>query len=536
LSTNGDQESIIRDDAFAAYTQALIWYFSNNNVYADRAVAILNSWAGLQGFVAGDQQDKILAAWTGALFGPAAEIMRLYPAWSANSISALQAMFRRAYYPQLNSMSTWDGNADLTQIDAMISIAVFNEDEGEFNLGLARMNTRIPAYFYLSSAGPVPNIDGDGGNINQFWYNPAQWVDGLTQETCRDFGHQVQFALGSVLHAMETAWHQGVDVYTPHQSRMVAAMELQARSFLTDSMLGLCSQYSGAPSTNRYDTWEIGYNHYHNRQGVPLPNTLTLIMTQIRPNAFRDARGWNIAYETLTHGNLTDAVALLTGSPTVAPTAVVSAVPTVVPTRRPTSSPSRTPSSSPTSMPTRAPSRKPTRTPTRNPSIPYFAHSVSCAFFSTTYTSDCTAADSECPSCSFTACPSTSILVQLNNANSNSYYQQFYIYGPAGEYVYSSFITEENRVFYTLNYDGECTSFTLVATCDYYQSCSGAYVIDGAIAEPSSEPSMIPSGPSVFPTSSNPTKTASPSPEPSIRCPFYDASNTSMATMVNCLL
>eukprot|EP01036_Dinobryon_divergens_P036555 gene36555-47625_t len=86
-STIGNQETIIRDNAFAAYTQALIWYFSNNNVYADRAIAILNSWAGLQGFVSGSDQDKILAAWTGALFAPAAEIMRLYPAWSANSIS-----------------------------------------------------------------------------------------------------------------------------------------------------------------------------------------------------------------------------------------------------------------------------------------------------------------------------------------------------------------------------------------------------------------------------------------------------------------
>ena len=126
LSTDGDQEAIIRDDAFAAYTQALIWYFSGNNEYANRAVAILNSWAILQGFIAGVEQDKILAAWTGALFAPAAEIMRLYPAWSANSISLLQAMFRLAYYPQLNSMSTWNGNADLTQIDAMVSIAVFN--------------------------------------------------------------------------------------------------------------------------------------------------------------------------------------------------------------------------------------------------------------------------------------------------------------------------------------------------------------------------------------------------------------------------
>ena len=187
----------------------------------------------------------------------------------------------------------------------------------------------------------------------------------------------------------------------------------------------------------------------------------------------------------------------------------------------------------PTTSPT-GPSQVPSPVPV--PTVaPTFSTSVSCAFFSTTYTSDCTAADSDCPSCSFTACPSTTIQVRLTNANSDSYYQLFYIYGPAGEYVYSTYITKGGRVSYTLNYDGECTSFTLVASCGYDQTCSGAYVIDGAIAEPSSEPSIIPTGPSVYPTSLNPTTTSSPSSSPFIRCPFYNASNTFMATMVSCL-
>ena len=382
-STIGYQANTMRDDAFAAYTQALIWYLSGTIAYGDSAIAILNSWASLQGFVSGNGQDQLLAGWTGALFAPAAEILRLFSGWSAGNIASFQAMFRRAFYPQLNSMSTWNGNSDLTQIDAMISIAVFNEDEDEFNFSLTRLSTRIPAYFYLSSAGPAPNIDGDGGNVAQFWFNPLRWVDGLTQETCRDYGHHQQFGMGSALHVMESAWHQGVDIYTPNQERMVAAMELQARCFVTNSMQQLCSSGQIYPSTNRYNTWEIGYNHYHNRKGISLPNTWKLITTQIRPNAFRDSRGWNIAYETLTHGNLTNNLLLPTPSPTVMPSSVVrtstpsqkpSFSPIVLPSRRPTALPIPNPTPPPTTIvltsePTLLPSTKSTLEPSISPSL-----------------------------------------------------------------------------------------------------------------------------------------------------------------------
>ena len=348
LSTNNNQANTIRDDAFSAYTQALLWYFSDNSIYAERAIAILNSWNGLQSFISsGTDQDKLLAGWTGAIFAPAAEILRLYPGWSSSSIAGLQAMFRRAYYPQLKTMSTWNGNVDLTQIDAIMAVAVFNEDSDLFNQGLVRLNTRIPAYFYLTTDdAQIPNIAGDGGNTPQFWSYPAKWVSGLTQETCRDYGHHVQFALGSALHAMEAAWHQGVDVYTAHQDRMVAALELQALMFNTGSMQGVCSTASSGPSSNRYDTWEVGYNHYHNRKGVALPYTLQLIGTQIRPNAVRDSTGWNLDYETLTHGDL-PASSTSSSTTTTTDTAVPSTRPatttTTATTRRPVVAPTTKP-------------------------------------------------------------------------------------------------------------------------------------------------------------------------------------------------
>jgi hypothetical protein len=290
-----------KDDAIASYAQALLWVFTGDDTYAQRAAAILNAWSGLQGFTAGSEQDRLQAGWIGAVFAPAAEIIREYPSWTDAEIASLQAMFRRAFYPQLNKASFWNGNVDLTQIDAMMAIAVFNEDEAGFTAGLDRLRRRSRSYFYLASDGDLPDaIEGDGGDPQAFWSRPTKWVDGLTQETCRDNGHHAQYALGSALHAAEVAWHQGVDVYTEMQERYTTAMELLATQLVTGSMQGTCPD--DAPTGSRYDTWEVGYSHYHNRMGTALPKTEKLIVEQIRPKAPRAI--WNLAYETLTHADL----------------------------------------------------------------------------------------------------------------------------------------------------------------------------------------------------------------------------------------
>jgi hypothetical protein len=301
VNSKGPDARVSRDDATAAYAQALLWYFTEDETYARRSVGILDAWSGLQGFTAGTEQDRLQAGWIGADFAQAAEIMRGYTGWSRRQVGEFQRMFRRAFYPQLDTASFWNGNVDLTQIDAMMAISVFNEDEAEFQAGLVRLKARSRSYFYLTSDGPRPMpVTGDRGNTQKFWYNPAKWIDGLTQETCRDNGHHAQFALGSALHASEAAWHQGVDVYTENQRRYTAAMELMALQFLTGSMLGVSR--SDAPTPDRYDTWEVGFNHYHNRAGIALPNTQRLILEQIRPRAERAS--WNLAFETLTHADL----------------------------------------------------------------------------------------------------------------------------------------------------------------------------------------------------------------------------------------
>lgn len=299
INSNSKDSDISKNDARKAYANALIWYFTDDDIYAQQAIIVLNAWSGLQGFTGGNDQDKLQAGWVGALFASAAEIMRAYSGWAPADIKNFQVMFKRVFYPQLNTASNWNGNVDLTQIDAMLNIAVFNEDEAEFNLGIKRFNKRILSYFYQVSDGEATPIEGDGSNINAFWSNPAKWVDGLTQETCRDNGHHAQYGMASALHAAEVAWHQGVDIYTPNTKRLTDAMELLAIQIVSGNMQGTCS--NNITTTDIYNTWEVGYSHYHFRKGISLPNTERVLAVKVRVNSTSD---WNIFYETLTHAEI----------------------------------------------------------------------------------------------------------------------------------------------------------------------------------------------------------------------------------------
>lgn len=292
------QAAASKSEAVKAYANALAWHLSGNKTYSRQSITILNQWANFQGFVGTTDQDRLHAGWIGVLFGEAAEIMRTSPDWAGDDIAAFQSMFRRAFYPKLTTPSRWNGNVDLTQIDALMTIAVFNDDVVEFRRGLQRLEIRSKAYIYLESdLAPAP-IDGDDGNSPAFWFHPTKWVDGLTQETCRDNGHHAQFGLASALHAAEIAWNQGIDVYTPQMRRYTAAMELMARQLLTGDMQGTCSDVLA--TSNIFDTFEVGFNHYSDRMGLPLPFTERLISERVRPDG---TSGLNIFHETLTHAN-----------------------------------------------------------------------------------------------------------------------------------------------------------------------------------------------------------------------------------------
>jgi hypothetical protein len=284
---------------------ALNWYMTGDVASANGAITALKSWNGHAAYQGGDGQSALEGAWAASVLAPAAEIMSQYPGWSDADKTATKNMFKTVFLPAMLKMSTWNGNVDLTQLDALLSIAVFLDDQTSFDAGIARLKLRLPAYFYLASDAPSVRAYANG-TYNWSAANgcaPVKWMDGISPESCRDNGHHLQFAIAGALSALETAYIQGVDLYTPNQERMVDAMELLSLQLSSKSMQGACPNNSTRwkyDDDDRYNTLEIGYNHYHNRKNVPMPETLAEITKELRNGKHQ----FNMFHETLTNAEI----------------------------------------------------------------------------------------------------------------------------------------------------------------------------------------------------------------------------------------
>jgi hypothetical protein len=294
-----------RADAEAAYTQALLWVFTGDEAHAKKAVEIMNAWAK----VLKDHTNsnaRLQTGWAGAVFPLAAEIVRAtYPAWSAADIAQFKQMLTTAYLPiVINGDAGANGNWELVMIEATMAIAVFLDDHPSFDKAVAMWRKRVPAYMYLSSDGMYP-VPPPGANkttpaaIIAYWQGQTMFVDGLAQETCRDFGH-TEWGIASALAGAETALQQGIDLYHEQSERLRQAMEFHA-DYVTGKPAPpwLCG---GMLTLGGVPTFEIGYNHLHDRLGLDLPLTLKYLEQKTRASA--TPVSYFVAWETLTHAQV----------------------------------------------------------------------------------------------------------------------------------------------------------------------------------------------------------------------------------------
>jgi Alginate lyase len=289
-----------KNDAAAAYTHALLWSLTGDAAHAQKSIDIMNAWSKV--LTAHQLSNAPLqSAWVGSVFPRAAEIIRHTGAgWSAADVAAFEALLRNVYLPEVIHGSGSNGNWELSMAEASIAIGVFLDDQSTFDSAVTMWKKRVPAYVYLTSDGatPVPPPTGGGASLKTFWYNPTNYVDGLAQETCRDFGH-VQYGLAAMTNAAETARIQGVDLYSLESKRITTGYEFHARYLNGDGQNpnGVCGAALNALTPD--PMWEIGYNEYANRLGMALPETLKLINT-IRPTGSDHHMQW----ETLTHAEV----------------------------------------------------------------------------------------------------------------------------------------------------------------------------------------------------------------------------------------
>ncbi len=282
-------------DSEAAYTQALLWYISGNKTYAENAIKIMNAWSSTLTGGHLRENGPIQAAWCAEEWPRSAEIIRYSNAsWAEADVERFEKMLATQYVPSLIGGSCENGNKEMSMSEALINIGEFNDDRATFDAGIKMWRGRTPATIYLKTDGPAPvkpaNCD------TAIWGNKGlttPLVDGLLQETVRDSQH-ANLALSAMVNAAETARQQGVDLYGEQAKRIMAALEFQAQ-FLPPN--------NAPPPPNatfhKHPTWEIAYNHYHNRMGFDLPK-MAAVLPGNRPTGVNHQMAW----ETLTHAEV----------------------------------------------------------------------------------------------------------------------------------------------------------------------------------------------------------------------------------------
>jgi Alginate lyase len=290
-----------RRDAVAAYTHALLWYMGGDRRHADKAIAILDAWARTIKRHTGHNA-PLQTGWSACMFPAAAEIIRYsYDGWSQQSVQRVIDVFKNVYLPTVqNGNAGANGNWELIMTEATINLAVFLDDRNAFDKAVSLWRRRVPAYIYMTSDGEYPKAATSKHNtrakIIKYWQGQSTFVNGLAQETCRDFGH-TQWGISAAIGAAETAYQQGIDLYGEQSARLRAGLEFHSEYIMgKPAPSWLCN---GEISLSSIPTGEIAFNHFKNRKGDSMRFTEQYLKDKVRPKP--DLTNYFIAWEQLTH-------------------------------------------------------------------------------------------------------------------------------------------------------------------------------------------------------------------------------------------
>lgn len=300
--------SLLFNDIAAAYASALRWKVSGDEAYAKKSISIMNAWSSQLTRLAGNNDSVLAAGLYGYQFANAGEIMRTYKGWSSSDLARFQRMMLNVFYKvnhtfltrQERCMSHFYANWDLCNMCSVLAIGVLCDDRDLYN----------EAIWYFKY-GP-----GNGAIGKAVYYihpdGSGQW-----QESGRDQGHTM---LGMALMGAfcEMAWSQGDDMYGYDNNRFLKGAEYVAKyNLMEDVPYTTYSNCLGVNQTvisdisrgNSRPVWELIYNHYVKRKGLPAPYS-TRYAEKVRPEGGGGNYGSGSGgYDQLGYGTLTCTIA-----------------------------------------------------------------------------------------------------------------------------------------------------------------------------------------------------------------------------------
>lgn len=288
-------------DGRAVYAQALAYFYTGDQRYAQRAAAILNAYSarfkGSEG-----SNGPLMTAWTAGQMVRGAELLRYsYKPTSKKhefDVKAFGTMLRKVFVPTLTTFDYGraNGNWKLSAAEGLIGIAVFLDDRKLYDRALEMWRERVEAYVYLSTDGELPAAPASEAGL---YRTPTalrcQWLDGKAkgcqtdppsdpgirfqngqvQESCRDFGH-ASMGLGGIINTAETAWIQGDDLYAEQQARIITGVLYAVQISLNYETRGWPAAFCGGaddldPSLSLVELpVHAVYNAYAARKGVKM--------------------------------------------------------------------------------------------------------------------------------------------------------------------------------------------------------------------------------------------------------------------------
>ena len=303
--TNPENYAQLFNDAAAAYALALRWQIAGDSAYADKGIQVLNAWSATLTGIDGTSDKFLASGLYGYQLANAAELLRLYPGWSAADFARLKTVMRNIFYAMNHDflvrhngacISHYWANWDLANMDSMLAIGVLLDDRAIYDEAVT--------YFKTGAS------NGAIGKAVFFVHpgNLGQW-----QESGRDQGHNT-LGIGLMGAFCEMAWKQGDDLYGYSNNRFLGGAEYVAQynlgndvPYVTYDNCDAVNQtvISAASRGDLRPIWELVYNHYVVRRGLAAPN-VAAYATRVRPEGGGGDYGPNSGgFDQLGYGTLT---------------------------------------------------------------------------------------------------------------------------------------------------------------------------------------------------------------------------------------
>ena len=283
----------------AAYLQAVLWYITGNHTYAENAIQIMNAYGkNLKAHTLSNA--PLQAAWASEKWPRTAEIIRYsHAGWKRPDIQAFSNMLTKVDLPLIqNGSPSGAGKWELAMIEGDFAIAVFTDNHALFDQATKLWHERVPAYIYyqpIDGDHPVPAPRGRTDWYNQTVFNAS--LNGMPQGPAATF---ITPASDSPRPSQQQRppISRERNCTSPEQPRLTAAMEFVTYYLLKNPVPNyLCGSKPRLANTN---TFVIGYNEYHNRLGLALPNTNNWIETGVMKSVFPIDTHMTV-FEPLTH-------------------------------------------------------------------------------------------------------------------------------------------------------------------------------------------------------------------------------------------